>query len=68
MDQIIPQMHVEPQQEMVLPGHKKGRDGFLEVVSTKQRLEGRLRHWALWPTSCQLVDSISLSAAPSAPL
>lgn len=42
MDQIIPQMHVELQQEMVLPGHEKGQEGFLEVVSTKQRLEGRM--------------------------
>ena len=40
----------------------------LKYWSTKKRLEGRLRHWALWSTSCQLVESISLSAAPLAPL
>lgn len=28
MDQIIPQMRVEMQQEVVLPGHKKGQEGF----------------------------------------
>lgn len=50
MDQIIPQMHVEPQQEMVLPGHKKGQEGFLEVVSTKQRLEGRMHRTGVGKT------------------
>lgn len=43
MDQIIPQMHVEMQQEVVLPGHEKGQEGFLEAVSTEQRLEGRMQ-------------------------
>ena len=31
MDQIIPQMHMEMQQEVVLPGHEKGQEGFLEA-------------------------------------
>ena len=43
-------MHVELQQEVVLPGHKKGQEGFLEAVGTEQRLEGRMRRTGVGKT------------------
>lgn len=43
-------MHVELQQEVVLPGEKKGQEGFLEAVGTEQRLEGRMRRTGVGKT------------------
>lgn len=50
MDQIIPQMRVEMQQEVVLPGHKKGQEGFLEAVGTEERLEERMQRTGVGKT------------------